>query len=92
MPNGRFRPSAFGMYRRRTVAGRTRACSQHVLDLFHEAIFSVLLDVCDRLSIDSRCTLVPFHSLPRFPENVTSPDPVIQRVKTPSRLPLGRLP
>src|SRR6266545_3899396 len=69
-----------------------RACSQHVLDLFHEAIFSVLLDVCDRLSIDSRCTLVPFHSLPRFPENVTSPDPVIQRVKTPSRLPLGRLP
>jgi hypothetical protein len=66
--------------------------SQHVAELFEEALDPVPLDVDDRLGIDARRTAIGTHSLPRLPQDVTSVDMVVQGVETPLRGPLGRGP
>ena len=54
--------------------GRYSPARSSCAELFQEALDSVLLDVADRLAIDSRRAAVPPHSLPRFPQDVTPPD------------------
>src|SRR6185437_7826150 len=56
---------------------------------FEEALDPVLLDVADRLAVDARSALVLPHSPPRFQEDVTPPDVVVQRMEAPSRGSLG---
>src|SRR6185369_8814009 len=46
-------------------------------------------DVADRLAVDSRGASVPSHSPPRFPQDVTPADVIVQRVEAPSRRSLG---
>src|SRR5580693_3154747 len=69
-----------------------RACSQRGAELFQEALDPVLLDVGDRLGIDARRASAPLHPLPRFREDVTPRDAVVQRVEPATRAPLGREP
>src|SRR4029079_12776852 len=65
------------------------ACSQCGAELFEEALDSVLLDVAERLAVDSRGASVPSHPLPRLLEDVIPPEMVIQGVETPTRCSLG---
>jgi hypothetical protein len=53
---------------------------------------SLLLDGSQRDLIHARRSFVAAHSFPRFPQNVTPVDPVIQRMKTPCPAPLGTHP
>src|SRR5690606_23329695 len=59
------------------------------LQLFEEALDSVLLDVEERLTIDSCGASVPSHADPCLPEDVTPPDVVIQGMEPSTRCPLG---
>src|SRR6202011_5457397 len=66
---------------RRSVLAR----SQHSAQLFQEALDPILLDVADRLAVDSRSAAILPYSSPRLLQNVTSDKMVIQGVKTPTR-------
>ncbi len=78
MPNGRCRPSAFGMYRRRTGCGRYcpawRSCW------------------IPSRNASTPCCSIASYPLPRFPQNVAPVDPVVQRVEAALPTPLGRPP
>src|SRR5512147_1090604 len=65
------------------------ARSQLSAELFQEVLDPALLDVADRLAVDSRCAAVAPHPLPRFPEDVIPPDLVVQRMETAPRSQLG---
>jgi hypothetical protein len=59
-------------------------------DLLQKSIDAILFDVAERLGIDARRAVVPPDQFPRFPQDVTPVDAVVERVKPASRLPLGR--
>src|SRR5947199_7593499 len=88
MPNGRCRPSAFGMYRRRTGCGRYcpawRSC--------WIPLDPLLLNGGDRLAIHPRSPTIAPYPPPRFPQDVAPVDPVVQRVEAALPTPLGRSP
>jgi len=71
--------------RRRTI----RACAQHRTQLTQHALDAILLDAGERLPIDARRAAVPFHMPPRFPEDVSPPDPIHQRVEASIRRSFG---
>src|SRR3989442_15112444 len=62
------------------------------MELFHYSLHAVLFDRDERLSIHTRRPLVALDSLPRFPQDVTPVDAVVQRVEPSLRGPLGRGP
>ena len=92
MPSGRCRPSAFGMYRRRTGCGRYVPARSAAPSSVEQALDAVLLDVGERLAIDARRAAVPFHPPPCLLEDVTPPDPIHQGVEAAFRGSLGRDP
>ncbi len=92
IPNGRCRPSAFGMYRRLTAQGRyvparnraprsSRNCSTPACSMSASVIAST--PAAPRFAV---------HSPPCFPQDVTPVDAVHQRMEASARLPLGRTP
>ena len=69
------------------------ACLQRLLDIFQKlASTPVPFDVAERLFVDSRRPAVLPDPFPRFPQDVTPTDPVIQRVEPPCLIPLGARP
>ncbi len=70
---------------RRSILARP----QHRAEFFQEALDPILLNVADRLAVDSRGAAVPPHSSPRLLQDVTPAKMVIQGVKTPTRCSLG---
>src|SRR5205807_3966538 len=68
------------------------ACLERLLNAPQELLDAARLDIGERLLIDARRTSVGLHPLPRFPQDVTPVDPVIQRVKAPCLAPLGTSP
>src|SRR6185312_3150290 len=64
------------------------ASSKRLLHFTQKSFDPSLLDVGDAFSVDAGSPFVRFHSPPRFPEDVTPPDPVIKRVESPCLLPL----
>ena len=84
-------PPAIGFWdvspqdRRRTI----RACAQCHGELTQHALDAILLDGCQRLTINARSAAVTLHPLPRRPEEVSPPDTVHQGVETALRGPLG---
>jgi len=68
--------------------GRPILPCEDVAQLFEE-LHAVLFERRESLCIDPRGPLVPPHSLPRFREDVTPRDAVVQRVETTLRMPLG---
>jgi hypothetical protein len=72
--------------------GAIPAVPKSTLQLAEHPLDPVLLNLSQRQLIDAgRATIRP-HPPPRLPKNVTPPDPVIQRVKTAIRGPLGTCP
>jgi hypothetical protein len=65
------------------------ACPQHCLDLRQKLSRPSLFDCPDRLRIHPRRATVAAHSPPCFPQNVTSVDPVVQRMEPPRPTLLG---
>lgn len=61
-------------------------------DRFEEALHALLFHLRDRLGVEPGRPAVLLHSLPRFLENVTSPDAIVQRVESALRRLLGRCP
>ncbi len=57
-----------------------------------QALEAVLLDPGQRLAINTGRPAVPFHTPPRLPEDVSSPEPIHQGVKASCRGSLGRDP
>ena len=89
MPNGRRRPSAFGMYRRSTGAGRYRPVLRSPWSSSRKAA----TPRCSMAAIVSSSTpcsaLLCSYPPPRFPQDVTPVDPVVQRVEPPPPMLLG---
>src|SRR4030067_1740889 len=54
-----------------------------------EQVTPPLPDGLDALFTPAGCPSVAAHPLPRFPQDVTPADPVVQRVETPCPAPLG---
>src|SRR5262249_8944231 len=73
-------------HRLRTVRTRPQLYRQLVEHLLHTGG----LDLPDGDRVDPGSTLVGAHLQPRAPENITAVDPVVQRVETTLRRPLGR--
>ena len=68
------------------------ACPQSRLDLGEPFRHAENLDRVEALRIDARRSAICAHSPPRFPEDVTPPDPVIERMEAPRLAPLGTPP
>src|SRR6516162_7441699 len=73
------------LHRRRAIS----SCPQRRLDLRQNLSHASLFDGLDRLRIDSRRAAIAAHSPPCFPQDVTSVDPVVQRMEASSLTPLG---
>jgi hypothetical protein len=55
-----------------------------------ERLDALLLDLGERLPVDPGSPFVAAHTTPRFQQNVTPPDPVVQRVEPSLPITLGR--
>ena len=55
-----------------------------------EPFDTLLLDLGERLPVDPGSSLVAAHPTPCFQQNVTPPDPVVQRVESSLPIALGR--
>ena len=89
MPSGRCRPSAFGMYRRRTGCGRyvpARSAAPSSSSRRSTPYCSTSASV---IAIDARRAAVPLHPPPRLLEDVTPPDPIHQGMEAALRGSLG---
>ena len=92
MPSGRCRPSAFGMYRRRTGGGRyvpARSAAPSSCSRRSTPYCSTAASVCPSTPA---AAAVALHPPPRLPEDVIPPDPVHQRMEAALRGSLGRDP
>jgi len=88
--SGRCLPSGLGMYTRRTGCGRYPPARKKSLQFQKERLDSLLLDHRQGLPVDPGSAFVTLHPLPCFQQNVTPPDPIVQRMKAAFRLSLGR--
>src|SRR5208337_5098166 len=59
------------------------------VQLFDELVHALLLDGVERHCVHARRPLVALHPLPRFPQDVTPVDAVVQRVESALPLLLG---
>ncbi len=92
IPSGRCFPSAFGIHRLFTGRRTISACLEFSLYPFEKLRHSLFLDGSQRDFIHARRSPIAAHSLPRFPQNVTPVDPVVQRVESPCLTLLGTHP
>ena len=81
MPSGRSFPSALGMYRLSTGGGSVGPCAELAGKLRKEPPDAVLLHRLERDSIHAPGALVASDAAPRFPQDVTPVDSVVQRVE-----------
>ncbi len=66
--------------------------TQGAAELIQHPLDPIPLDLGDRLLVHARRAAVRPHSPPRFPQDVTPVEVVVQRVKTPPSRPFGRTP
>ena len=93
MPSGRWRPSAFGMYRRRTGGGRYMPARSAALELVEAC--APPRTARPRSSVSRSTPAAPrfrFHPPPCLPQDVTPLDPIQQRMEAALRGSLGRDP
>ena len=75
---------AFGMYRRRTGCGRYSPARSAACDFVREILRRPCCSIVrDGLTVDAGGAPVSLNSSPRFPQDVTPADPVVQRMETP---------
>src|SRR5437868_2117994 len=80
-PNGRCFPSGLGMYTRRTGSGWIGSLLQLLRQFVQPSLFSVRLDVLERLAVDSRRSAIGFAAFIGESQNVLSVPLVIQRIE-----------
>jgi hypothetical protein len=64
--------------------------TERVSQFTQERLNALLLDLDERLPVDPGSPFVAAHSMPRLQQNVTPPDPVVQRVEPSLPIALGR--
>jgi hypothetical protein len=70
--------------------GLIATAPQLLLNLLHEPLLAVALDLGEALPVHPRGSLVGLHALPGFLHDVESTDLVVEKREPPFRLPLGR--